>query len=113
MAIFSLSACAGTDISLDGASQEEEPPTNEIHGNVKTYYALEDGTWSCDDIVYLYRLEISGRMPNAKADSTFTYLSNIQKITFTQAYLASGLGGDDEVYFDVEDAVLVDMQTVN
>ena len=50
---------------------------NTVEGNMKTYYKMNDGTWMCDDYIYHYRLEISGRMPNAAADTTFVYLSNI------------------------------------
>ena len=34
----------------------------------------------CDDYLYKYRLEITGRMPNAAVDSSFVYLSNIEEI---------------------------------
>lgn len=81
-----------------------------VDGNMKTYYELSDGTWMCDDIVYQYRLEISGRMPNAAKDSTFVYLSNIEEITFEQAYKAAGVSSSTEDYFSPEKAVLVEMQ---
>ena len=44
----------------------------------------------CNDHVYKYRLEISGRMPNAAKDSTFVYLSNTEEISFEQAYKPRG-----------------------
>lgn len=80
-----------------------------IKGNVKTYYQMKDGTWTCDDITYKYRLEIKGRMPNAAGDSTFIYLSNRKNISFEQAWRASGLGSLSEDEFNVIDAVLVEM----
>lgn len=69
---------------------------------------MSDGTWECDGHTYKYRLEISGRMPNAAVDSTFVYLSNVDTITFEQAWKAAGLSSNSEDYFAVEDAVLVE-----
>ena len=82
---------------------------NTIEGNMKTYYEMTDGTWMCDDHVYKYRLEINGRMPNAAVDSSFVYLSNIEEITFDQAYKAAGISSDSDDYFPSEEAVLVEM----
>lgn len=80
-----------------------------VDGNIKTYYEMNDGTWMCDDIVYQYRLEIKGRMPNAAEDSTFVYLSNIKDISFEKAYKAAGVSSNSEEYFSPEEAVLVEM----
>ena len=80
-----------------------------IEGNMKTYYEMTDGTWMCDDHLYKYRLEINGRMQNAAADSSFVYLSNIEEITFDQAYKAAGISSNSDDYFPPEKAVLVEM----
>ena len=82
---------------------------NTIEGNMHTYYEMTDGTWMCDDHSYKYRLEITGRMPNAAVDSSFVYLSNIEEITFDQAYRAAGVSSDSDDYFSPEKAVLVEM----
>ena len=82
---------------------------NTIRGNMKTYYEMTDGTWMCDDRLYRYRLEISGRMPNAAVDSSFVYLSNIESITFDQAYRAAGTSSDSKDYFPPETAVLTEL----
>ena len=82
---------------------------NTIEGNMKTYYEMTDGTWMCDDHMYQYRLEINGRMPNAAVDSSFVYLSNIEEITFDQAYRAAGVSSNSNDYFSPETAVLVEM----
>jgi hypothetical protein len=50
-------------------------------------------------------------MPNAAASTTFVYLSNIESITYEQAWKASGLSSNTEDYFSVEEAVLVEMKT--
>ena len=81
-----------------------------LKGNRQTYSVLSDGTYRCDDITYQYRLEITGRMPNAAKDSTFTFLSNLPEITFDQAWKAAGLSSDSRDYFSRKEAVLVDMQ---
>lgn len=73
-----------------------------------TYYKMSDGTWQLNGISYKYRLEIIGRMPNAVKDSTYVYLSNIENISFQQAYLAAGLSSSTTDYFPIEDAVFVD-----
>lgn len=82
---------------------------NTIEGNMRTYYEMKDGTWMCDGNHYQYRLEISGRIPNAVKDSTFVYLSNIEEISFQEAYMASGLSSNMDDYFTPEEAVLVEM----
>ena len=69
----------------------------------------DDGTWMCDNYTYKYRLEISGRMPNAAADSTFVWLSNIEEISFDQAYKAAGISSSTDDFFPPEKAVLVEM----
>lgn len=81
-----------------------------VHGNMKTYYEMTDGTWMCDEYTYKYRLEISGRMPNAAKDSTFVYLSNIEEIPFERAYMAAGLSSNSDDYFSPAEAVLVEMK---
>ena len=82
---------------------------NTIEGNMKTYCEMTDGTWTCDNRSYQYRLEIHGRMPNAAADSSFVYLSNIEEISFEQAYKAAGISSNSDDYFSPDKAVLVEM----
>ena len=75
------------------------------------YYRNDDGTWEYEGHIYQYRLEIGGRMPNAAVDTTFVYLSNLETITFEQAWKAAGFSSNTADYFTVEDAVLVEVQT--
>ena len=82
-----------------------------IETDLRTYYEMSDGTWECDGYTYKYRLEIKGTMPNADVSSTFVYLSNIENISFEQAWKAAGLSSNVKDYFAVEDAVLVDWIT--
>lgn len=74
------------------------------------YYELSDGTWKFEDIIYKYRLVISGRMGGAVKDSTFVYLSNIEEITFDQAWKAAGYSSSMDDYFAPEEAKLVELK---
>lgn len=76
----------------------------------QTYYELSDGTWKTDDCAYQYRLVVTGRLHNAVKDTTYTILSNIEEITFDQAWKASGLSSSTEDYFSGEEAVFVAIQ---
>lgn len=76
----------------------------------QTYYELSDGTWKTDDCAYQYRLVVTGRLHNAVKDTTYTILSNIEEITFDQAWKASGLSSNTEDYFSAEEAVFVAIQ---
>lgn len=77
---------------------------------MEEYSELSDGTWKCNDITYKYRLEISGRMGEAVKDSTFVYLSNIENISFEQAWKAAGYSSNMNDYFDIQDAKLVEVK---
>ena len=101
-------SCVLLAITISGCAKKASV-RNTIEGNLKTYYEMTDGTWMCDDHLYKYRLEIHGRMPNAAEDSTFVYLSNIEEITFDQAYKASGISSNSDDYFLPEKAVLAEM----
>ena len=98
-----------TEIIEQGSLSDSLNYSSIIKGNIKTYYQTTDGTWSCDGYTYQYRLEIKGRLNNAVQDSEYVYLSNIPEITFEQAWKASGLSSDSNDYFQIQDAVLVEM----
>lgn len=85
---------------------EEYFEQNKLVTKVK-YYEMSDGTWRTDTHTYQYRLEITGRMNGAAKDSTFVFLSNIEDITFEQAWKASGLSSNMADYFEEEEAKLV------
>lgn len=84
---------------------------NTIDGTLKTYYEMSDGTWQCNGLSFKYWVEITGTMPNASAASTFVYLSNLETISFEQAYLGAGVSSNTADYFSPEEAVLVDWIT--
>ena len=100
--------CVLMIISVLGCSQKSAVKDT-FEGNVKTYFQMSDSTWMCEDQTYKHRLEIMGRMPNAAIDSSFVYLSNLEGISFEQAYKASGISSDSNDYFSPEEAVLVEM----
>ncbi len=102
-----LLICAFLIISIAGCSNKATVKKAYDYG-YKTYYEMNDGTWMLDDYSYKYRLEISGRMPNANKDTTFVYLSNMESISFEQAWKAAGLSSFSGDYFSPEDAVLVE-----
>ena len=73
-------------------------------------YAHKATVDSGDGHTYQYKLVLTGRLHNAVQDITYTFLSNLEEITFEQAWKASGLGSSRADYFDAEDAVLVAIQ---
>ena len=95
---------------LIGCGKQTPERIKTIEGNLKTYHELSDSSWECDGHIYEYKLEVSGRMHNAVVDSTFVFLSNIETITFEQAWKAAGYSSNTADYFAVEDAVLVEMK---
>ncbi len=97
-------------LGLIGCGKQPLETVNTIEGNMKTYYEISDGTWECEGHTYKYRLEITGRMPNAAKDTTYVYLSNIENISFQKAMMASGLSSNMEDYFAIEEAVLVELK---
>ena len=107
--LFIILLCMILTLSIAGCTKNNAVRRT-VRGNMNTYYEMRDGTWMCKDYAYKYRLEISGRMPNAAKDSTFVYLSNIEDISFEQAYMAAGLSSNTEDYYSPDDAVLVEMK---
>ena len=97
-------------LGITGCGERPVETVNTIEGNMKTYYEMSDGTWQLDGYTYKYRLEISGRMPNAVKDTTYVYLSNIEDISFQKAMMASGLSSNMEDYFAASEAVLVELR---
>lgn len=95
-------------LTVTACNQQKAAIVETIDG-FNTYYKMSDGTWKCNSITYKYRLEISGRIPNAARDSTFVYLSNLEEITFDQAWKAAGLSSDLNDYFAPDDAILVEL----
>ena len=73
----------------------------------QSHYQTDNGMWVVGDNTYAYRLEITGRMPNAEKNTTYIVLSNSENITFDQAMRASGLSSNTNDYFRSELAVLV------
>jgi len=108
--ILSLLGCSQKEPSVIKTYEVTDSETafenDELVTMVK-YYEMSDGTWKTDDHTYQYRLEITGRMGGTAKDTTFVFLSNIEDITFEQAWKASGLSSDMNDYFEPEDAKFV------
>ena len=111
-------------LSLVGCSQKEPYVVNTYYSVSDTeatpeddefiifvkHYEMSDGTWKTDEYTYQYRLEITGRMPNAAKDSTFVFLSNIEDISFDKAWKAAGFSSNMNDYFAKETAKFVGMK---
>lgn len=88
-------------------------PVETVCGNFKIYFKNSDGTWQVGGRNYKYRLVITGRMHSAAVDSTFIYLSNLETITFDQAWKAAGFSSSTEDYFSADEAVLVEVYSAD
>ena len=104
--LFLFIICAILLFSLIGCSAKTQDSASAEYA--KEYHELSDGTWECEGRTYKYRFEITGRMNSAKKDSTFVYLTNLETISFSQAWKAAGFGDSTEDYFAPEDAVLIE-----
>ena len=96
-------------LCLIGCGKQPVEIVQTVDGNMNTYHEMSDGTWRCNGYTYQYRLEITGRLPGATADSTYVYLSNIDEIPFQKAAMAGGLSSNTKDYFSFEEAVLVEL----
>ncbi len=110
IALFGILLCLLGLIGCNNKSNNNNFQNNDRE-TLKSYYQNNDGTWQTGDYSYKYRQEIKGRMPNASIDITFVYLSNLETITFQQAWMAAGLSSNTKDYFDIKDAVLVEIKT--
>lgn len=82
---------------------------SEKDGVCKTYFEMKDGTWKCGGITYPYRLELSGRWPNAEEQSYYVVLTDNEDLTFedvSQSFYGSLLE-DSKV---MESSVVVEMR---
>lgn len=70
-----LVGCEKTDIAQTYKKSEN-------NGITFTYYKMKDGTWKCDDKIYQYRLELTGRLPNAVTDSCYVVLTDNENLAF-------------------------------
>ena len=98
-------------LAFVGCGGQTPERTETVESDLKTYYRMSDGTWECEGYIYQYRLEISGRMPDAATDTTFVYLTNREIITFEEAWKAAGFSSNTDDYFVASDAVLVEWIT--
>lgn len=112
--ILAISGCAKND-EVAIVNTFEKTPSEDIERRIEnaegvileTYYEMSDGTWKTDDYAYQYKLMVTGRLHNAVRDTTYTILSNIEDITFEQAWKASGLSSNLNDYFKAEEANFV------
>lgn len=78
-------------------------------GVLVPYTPTQDGQWEADGKLYRFCLVLEGRIKNARADSTFTVLSNDKDVTFEE--VAEKLfSSQSHTAFDDKDAVLVRLE---
>lgn len=70
---------------------------------------LNDGTWKCEDTVYLFRLELNGKMPNAKEESQYVVLTDDDTLDFEKV-VKSQYSSDIEDGRVMEGSVIVEMR---
>lgn len=70
-----LIGCGKTAIAKTYEQSEQD-------GILSTYYEMDNGTWQCGGTSYPFRLELSGRMPNAESDSYYVVLTDNENLTF-------------------------------
>ncbi|PWM36216.1 MAG: hypothetical protein DBX46_04950 [Clostridiales bacterium] len=117
MCVFGMLGCSQNNATASIVNTFEETPVELIEEYFENsqmvttakYYEMSDGTWKTDEHTYRYKLEITGRLNNSTKDSTYTILSNTDRITFEQAWKASGLSSNASDYFNIEDTVIVGM----
>lgn len=97
-----FAGCGKTDIAKTYEKSESE-------GIVSTYYEMSNGKWRCDGTTYQFRLELSGRMPNAESDSSYVILTDNKNLTFEDVSksLYSSLLEDSRI---MQDSVIVEME---
>ena len=109
-----LSACSdekprNTEIryAVTPEGQISQRMENEEFVIYSEHYQNAEGDWVCGEYTYDFRLEITGRMPNAAKNSTYIVLSNTQDITFDETWPASGLSSNLSDYIDPSQSVIV------
>lgn len=70
-----LTGCGKNDI----VESYEPAEDNDV---LVAYHEMSDGTWKCGGTTYPFRLELSGRMPNAAVDSFYVVLTDNSALTF-------------------------------
>lgn len=110
--LLGMTGCSREEVTV--VNTFEQTASERLDGDgeavLRTYYEMSDGTWRTDEYAYQYRLVVTGRLSHAEKDTTYTILSNLEEITFEQAWKASGLSSQSSDYFDPEDAVFVAIQ---
>ena len=96
---------SSSDESCTLINSESEIPAGIT--KIEDFQQNKDGQWECNGHTYKNCLIITGRMPSAARDSTYIYLSNLDQISFEEAYKAAGISSDLNDYYDVRDAVCV------
>ena len=76
LSLVLLAGCSASNVVKNYESDQDSV--------MVTYQELKDGTWKREDTVYQYRLELTGTLPNAQADSHYVVLSQREDVTFDE-----------------------------
>ena len=102
LCLMFLVGCKKSDIAKTYNESEQ-------NGILSTYYELNDGTWKCDNKIYKYRLELTGRMSNAIRDTYFAVLTDNDKFTF-EVVAKSICSSSTEDLQMMKDSAIVEMK---
>lgn len=74
-----------------------------------SYTQNDDGTFSTADYTYKYRILLTGRLPKAAVDSSYTVLTNNANVTFDE--VAQSLYSSNTAdWLDISETIIVDMK---
>ena len=101
LSLVFIMGCGNRIAATYNASQQD--------GIMYTYYKMNDGTWKCGNITYKYRLELTGRIPNAVQDSDYVILTNNDELTFTDVWKSQYSSSLDDTKI-MEGSIIVEMR---
>ena len=103
-------------VSMNGCKKEETTPSDITvggetisNGNMVSYSQNDDGTYSTTDFTYKYCFVLTGRLPNAATDSSYTILTNDKKVTFDEVS-KSLYSSNSKDWLNESETIIVDMR---
>ena len=79
-----------------------------IGSRIENYSQSSDGTWKCEGYDYKYRVVVTGRDANAKADGRYVVLTNDAGITYDEVSW-SLLSSNTNDWLNPEETVIVEI----
>ncbi len=72
-------------------------------------YTEKDGVYLLDNREYKYKIELTGRTPNAVKDATFVVLTNNEEVTFDEVSW-SILSSSSNDFLNPDETVIIDIK---